>query len=85
MYLVGVYSTEAKAHRAAAERAIEGRWKLRNRDERRDFDRAVAEDDLPGIIHAYNAGSDYSIGVERKTIDATTPMKSGFDHGNWSL
>lgn len=83
--LIGVYPTEASAYLAAVDRAIEGSWKLRNRADRREFDRAVIEDDLPGIIHTYNAGSDYSIEVAKRTIGATRLLRSGFDRGNWSL
>ena len=84
--IVGVYPTEERAWQAAAERAIAGRWKLRNRAATREFDQAVSEDDLHRIVDLYSADSDYSIDVYKQVIGSTTPQKSGFDRrGNWSL
>ena len=86
--IVGVFPTEDSAYQAAAQRAIAGRWKLRNREAEREFDRAVAQDDLRRIVHEYGSGSNYSIDVTKKVVGMTLPEKQGWDStrgGNWSL
>jgi len=83
--IVGVYPTEDRAYQAAAQRAIAGRWKLRNREATREFDRAVAQDDLRQIVSEYSAGSKYSIDVTKKVVGMTLPEKASWDGESWSL
>ena len=84
--IIGAYPTEASAYKAAVDRAIEGEWKLRNREARREFAQAMEEGEPSRIVGAYNRGTDYSLLIEKKTLGATLPLKSGFDRrGNWSI